>query len=270
MKISRNLTQSDGKKLKMETSSTSDLRVLVADDNPVNREVALRLLEKQGCIAEGAVDGAQAIQMHGAAPYALILMDCNMPVLDGYQTTQRIRAMEGSGRRTPIVALTAGGPGEAERCLAAGMDDFLPKPLHPRALAGVLERWLFPLTDGEQVSNAGDTHTLNEVDELETVQQMFGPDFAELAALYQADSPPRLAALRQALAAGNGFELARVAHALGGSSMSIGATGMSAMCALLEQHAKNAMPADAPQRLAAIEVEYARIAGKLRDLLANA
>ncbi|HZW13066.1 MAG TPA: response regulator [Noviherbaspirillum sp.] len=253
--------------MKIETSSMRALRVLVADDNPVNREVALRLLEKQGCVADGAIDGENAIGMHRANPYALILMDCDMPVLDGYLATQRIRAMEGSGRRTPIIALTAGGEDEAERCMAAGMDDFLSKPLRPQALAAVLERWLFPLDESGPIS--GSMTEPGDCDEVETVRQMFGKDFAELAALYQSDSPPRLAALRQAHADGDTFQLAKVVHALGGSSMSIGATGLAAMCSALEQRAKNGMPDDALQRLAAIEAEYARIVRKLQELLAH-
>lgn len=264
LQISRILTRPYDKKPTMETSSTNALRVLVADDNPVNREVALRLLEKQGCIAEGAIDGENALGMHGANPYALILMDCDMPVLDGFQATQRIREMEGSGRHTPIVALTAGGADEAERCLAAGMDDFLSKPLRPQALAAVLERWLFPVDESGAIAESAGC------DELETIQQMFGPDFTGLAALYQEDSPPRLAALRQAYSDSDCFQLSKVAHALGGSSMSIGATGLSAMCTALERRVKNGIPGDTQQRLAAIEAEYARVERELQKLLARA
>lgn len=248
----------------METSSTNALRVLVADDNPVNREVALRLLEKQGCVAEGAIDGANALEMHSANPFALILMDCNMPVLDGYQTTERIRAMEGSACRTPVIALTAGGADEAERCLAAGMDDFLSKPLRPQALSAMLERWLFPRDECGEMIESGDG------DELESIQQLFGPDFAALTALYLADTPPRLAALRQAHAERDCFQLSKVAHALAGSSMSIGATGLSAMCTTLEKCARKEVSDDTQQKLAAIEAEYARIERKLQKLLARA
>lgn len=248
----------------METGSTNAMRVLVADDNPVNREVALRLLEKHGCVSEGAIDGANALEMHRANPYVLILMDCNMPVLDGYQATARIRAEEGDTRHTPVIALTAGGADEADRCLAAGMDDFLSKPLRPQALAAMLERWLSPGDESGAIAESG------ACDELEMIQKMFGRDFTELAALYQADSPPRLAALRQALSDGDGFQLSKVAHALGGSSMSIGATGLSAMCTTLERRVKSGMPGDVQQRLTAIDAEYARIVHKLQDLLARA
>lgn len=242
-------------------ATTTARRVLVADDNPVNREVALRLLEKQGCVADGATDGEQAISMHRASAYGLILMDCDMPLLDGYQATRHIRELEseGDGFRTPIIALTAGTcADEAERCFAAGMDDFLSKPLRPQALAAMLERWLPPLSGTALPLAQGD------YDEVDAVQKMFGRDFAELAALYLADSPPRLSALRRAHADGDSFQLARVVHALGGSSMSIGATGLSAMCSALEQRLKNGVPSDAFARLGAIETEYARIAEKLQ------
>jgi len=248
-------------------TATTAVRVLVADDNPVNREVALRLLHKQGCSADGATDGEQALAMHRASPYTLILMDCAMPVLDGYRATRQIRELEDrgeSGPRTPIIALTAGtSADEAERCVAAGMDDFLSKPLRPQALAAMLARWLPRMSRTEIPSPQGDT------DELEAVQNMFGPDFAELAALYQADSPPRLAALRRAQEEGDSFQLAKVVHALGGSSMSIGATGLSARCRELEQRANIGPASETHARLCAIETEYARIVDKLQALLAR-
>lgn len=244
-----------------ETLPTTAVRILVADDNPVNREVALRLLEKQGCVADGAVDGEDAVRMHGAAPYALILMDCDMPVVDGYEATRRIRAMEGQQRHAPVIALTAGSSAEeAQRCLEAGMDGFLSKPLRPQALAEVLERWVSPIAAGAATEN----HASG--DEVDAVRRIFGKDYAELAALYQSDTPLRLAALRRALADGDSIELARVAHALGGSSMSIGATGLSAMCSTLEKRVKLGALGDAADRLAAIETEYARITLKLQQL----
>lgn len=240
----------------------ANMRILVADDNPVNREVALRLLEKLGCAADGAANGQEAVDMHRTAAYALVLMDCDMPVLDGYRATQCIRELEGDARRTPIIALTAGTCGEERsKCLAAGMDDFMSKPLRPQIIADMLERWL-PSLGGNEAATAG-----SGCDEVELVRQIFGADFAELAALYEADSPPRIAALQRAHAAADSFQLAKVAHALSGSSMSIGATGLSAMCRELELHAKASMPDDAGAMIAAIEAEYRRISGKLRDLL---
>jgi CheY-like chemotaxis protein len=118
-------------------------RVLVAEDNPVNQRVAVRMLERLGLGADVASDGHEAVQSYARQPYAAILMDCQMPELDGFEATAQIRAREGTGRRTPIVAMTASAMrGDRERCLEAGMDDYISKPITIESLSAVLERWL--------------------------------------------------------------------------------------------------------------------------------
>lgn len=118
--------------------------VLVAEDHPANREVLRRQLNRLGFACEIAHDGAQALAMSKEKAYGLILTDCHMPTMDGFGLTAAVRKAEAaSGRRIPIVAITANVlQGEAERCLAAGMDDFLPKPVELKILKGVLEKWL--------------------------------------------------------------------------------------------------------------------------------
>ena len=238
-------------------------RILVADDNAVNQQVAAHMLEKLGCHCELASDGAQAVNLHAANRYDLILMDCDMPGVDGFQATQRIRAAEQPGRRTPIIALTAcTGQGEREQCLASGMDDFLSKPIRPQMLKEMLARWLAPAP-----AAAENTAETNIGDELEAVHEMFGDDFPELAALYQNDGAPRLRALREAHACGDLARIAKVAHALGGSSASIGATGLAELCKELETSAKSGLLQDFEQRLATIQAEYGRICNKLQSML---
>jgi PAS domain S-box-containing protein len=120
------------------------LRVLIAEDNTVNQKLAMRVLEKLGCFAEIAVDGKEAVTRWEQSHHDMILMDCQMPELDGYQATAEIRARErATGRpRTPIVALTANAlKGDRERCLEAGMDDFLSKPFHVDRLREILLLW---------------------------------------------------------------------------------------------------------------------------------
>ena len=117
-------------------------RVLLAEDNPVNQLVARSLLARLGCEVEVASNGEQALQMLDGARFDLVLMDCMMPGLDGYETTAEIRRRERAGARLPIVAMTASAmQGDRERCLAAGMDDYLSKPVTRDVLAGVLTRW---------------------------------------------------------------------------------------------------------------------------------
>jgi CheY-like chemotaxis protein len=118
--------------------------ILVAEDNITNQKVARLMLEKLGCKVDTVADGQEAIDAVRRARYDLVLMDCQMPELDGYSATAAIRREEGaSGIRTPIVALTANAmEGEEERCLAAGMDGYISKPVRADALAAVVARWL--------------------------------------------------------------------------------------------------------------------------------
>jgi CheY-like chemotaxis protein len=118
-------------------------RVLVAEDNPVNQRVAVRMLEHLGVQADVASNGHEAVERVTRQSYALVLMDCQMPELDGFEATAQIRASEGTGRRTPIIAMTASAmQGDRERCLEAGMDDYVSKPVHLDDLRAILASWL--------------------------------------------------------------------------------------------------------------------------------
>jgi CheY-like chemotaxis protein len=130
----------------------TDRRVLVAEDNLINQLIAVRLLEKQGFRVEVASTGREAVRMHDSAGYDLILMDCQMPELDGYAATAEIRRGEPPGTHIPIIAVTANAPeGERERCLAAGMDEYVAKPLSMRTLPAIIAR-AFVISAGEVVT----------------------------------------------------------------------------------------------------------------------
>jgi signal transduction histidine kinase len=122
----------------------SDARILVVEDNLVNQKVALKLLEKLGYPAEAVDNGQKAVKSILTARYTLVLMDCQMPVMDGFEATRQVRSLE-TGRRTPIVALTAGAlHSDEEMCLQSGMDGFVTKPVDLRKLTSVLEQWHHP------------------------------------------------------------------------------------------------------------------------------
>jgi CheY-like chemotaxis protein len=119
-----------------------DLKVMLAEDNPVNRRVGMSILTKAGVQAEIAENGRIAVEMCAAAPYDVIFMDCQMPEMDGYDAARAIRLNEPSGHRTVIIAMTADAmTGARERCMAAGMDDYIAKPVKPADLQSALQKW---------------------------------------------------------------------------------------------------------------------------------
>ncbi|UQB42322.1 response regulator [Thiomicrospira microaerophila] len=121
----------------------SSARVLLVEDNLINQKLALALLKKLGIEAEWAENGQRALDRLAEQPFDLVLMDCQMPVLDGYQATEQLRACSGINQTTPVIALTANAmQGDKERCSAAGMNDYLTKPINPNLLASALQKWL--------------------------------------------------------------------------------------------------------------------------------
>jgi signal transduction histidine kinase/CheY-like chemotaxis protein/HPt (histidine-containing phosphotransfer) domain-containing protein len=249
-----------------ESAPFAEFHLLVADDNIVNQRVAAHMLKRLGCKVDFAMTGHVAIVMHAEKNYDLIFMDCQMPGLDGYDATARIRLSENPGKHVPIIALTAHAiQGEREKCLAAGMDDYMSKPIRMHMLREMLGKWLRPHSLPEpDVSCAAQDSSLTE--DMESVRQFFGAGFSELAQLFMADSAKRIAALRTA--SGDISQLAEVAHILSGSCASIGAKTLANMCHALETDVqKNLRQADIEVRLAEIVSEYGRIELHLQAML---
>ena len=119
--------------------------VLLAEDNPINQHVASGMLQQLGLRVDVAADGLTALEQFRQRRYDLVLMDCQMPVMDGFEATRRLRADTTPGLRVPVIALTANAMrGDRERCLAAGMDDYVAKPIRLADLRAVILRWLAP------------------------------------------------------------------------------------------------------------------------------
>jgi CheY-like chemotaxis protein len=142
-RLGRSVHQEHEDALRPANTNTRRARILVADDNATNQKVAVRMLQRLGYRGDVASTGAEAVSMLNSGHYDAVLMDCQMPDIDGYDAARQIRHNERGGRRVPIIAMTADAmPGERERCLAAGMDDYISKPVKLHVVAAVLERWL--------------------------------------------------------------------------------------------------------------------------------
>jgi PAS domain S-box-containing protein len=218
------------------------LRILVVEDNPVSQKVAARNLEKLGYRVDVAGNGVEALAAVGRQSYAAVLMDCQMPEMDGYTATAEIRRREAGGPRLPIIALTAGAMGgDEERALAAGMDAYLAKPMKVGELAAVIRKWA--PTDApapvEPVPAADDPSDDQPPDLDQAViaglRELGGPALVdELVALFGDEVDGYRSAFDQALADGDGEALRRASHSFKGSSANLGATRLSAIAATLE------------------------------------
>jgi CheY-like chemotaxis protein len=243
-------------------------RVLVVEDNAVNQRVAVRMLETRGYRADAVANGREAVETLAHVPYDLVLMDCQMPEMDGYAATteirQRERAQGTTARRTPIIAMTAHAlEGDAEKCLAAGMDDYISKPVTVQRLAAVLARWRPPTGPGapDEVMDASALAALQDL------QGAGRPDLlAEVLAVYLRDTPPRLAALHEALAHKDAEALQRAAHRLKGSSSQIGAVQIVRLCTDLEHQARIADLTGAPETLRRLDEAFDRLRAHLQAL----
>ena len=234
-----------------------NLRVLVVDDNPVNRVVMEAMLRERGLAVDLAEDGGEALIM--LAPVHLaVFMDCQMPNIDGYEATARIRTGESGGVRVPIIAMTAHAlEGDRERCLRAGMDDYLSKPLRSHDLDAVIERWVrVAATDG--TPEAGPL-----IDEARV--RSFNVDYRSMAeelwtVFYEA-TPPLIGELRDAVERGDADECRRLAHKLKGSSETVGATRMATLSRALEQGGPDGLAV-----VGELETAYARTRDELLRL----
>ena len=215
--------------------------VLVADDSPVNQLLAVRLLDQCGYRSQVVGDGHEAIAAVARTTYAAVLMDCQMPELDGYAATAVIRRREQGRERVPIIAMTANSmAGDREKCLAAGMDDYVSKPLRPNLLRDALARCLPSPGDHGESSGAGArepdeiTGELLDRSTLAELRELQADDLRELIELYLDDATPQLLALVEALERADPSAAAASAHRLKGASLAVGAALVAAIAAELE------------------------------------
>ncbi|QIN81619.1 PAS domain S-box protein [Rubrobacter tropicus] len=263
-------------------------RVLLAEDNPVNQKVAIRMLERLGYRADVAKDGREALSAlarDGAHAYAAVLMDVQMPEMDGYEATAEIRRREaleayqraahgeGSARQIPIIAMTANAmQGDREKAIGAGMDDYISKPVRQEVLGEVLSRWVpreptgseDPAAGGENDAAAGPVLDEGVLAGLRELQGEGEPDILEeLAGIFLEDAPGRVEEIRSCLESGDATGVERAAHTLKGSAGNMGATRVSSLASVLQDAGGEGDLSDAPRLLGELEQELDRVRGAL-------
>jgi len=249
-------------------------RVLLVEDNRFNQKVADSMLNKLGLEVETVDNGRDAVAHWAHSPCDVILMDCQMPDMDGFAATRAIREQErGRGRHIPIVALTANAlEDDRQRCIAAGMDDYLSKPFSQKDLVAILGRWLSVGRQPPRGSITVATHRFRgdgwpspAIDRrvLERLREAMGAeDFAELPPAYLGETRSMLDALAQADAG----ERRRLAHNIKSSSAALGALRLSELAKELEGQALEGELGDAAERISGLRVEFARVEAALGGL----
>jgi CheY-like chemotaxis protein/HPt (histidine-containing phosphotransfer) domain-containing protein len=247
-------------------------RILLAEDNITNQRVAVGILKKLGLRVDAVADGTEAVKALESIPYDLVLMDVQMPEMDGLEATERIRAADSRvlNREIPIVAMTAHAmQGDREKCLRVGMNDYISKPISPKTLAGVLERWLARV-EAPEVSPAAPVEARGaekpsvapEFDRAALLDRVMGDkDLArQVTEAFFTDGPRLIEDLAKAVAARDGRLVAQHAHSLKGASANIGAELVREIASRMEQAGK----ANDVERMTVLLAELKRGFDKLR------
>ena len=261
-------------------------RILIAEDNAVNMEVVICHMEKLGLHADMVGNGLEALAALEHIHYDVVLMDCQMPEMDGYEATAEIRRREGAQLHTPIIAMTANAmKGDRERCLEAGMDDYISKPIDAAELFAVLKGWL-PHQENPAPTRTtsrehqGDPPVTVVSTKAATVSaappdihvterlKMFELEFNEAMVVrlidkFLPDTAERLVALREAVEATDAQAVARAAHGLKGSYGNIGSLDAAGLCQQLEQHSRAGSMSGADGMLSKLEEDFPRLTSQL-------
>ncbi|BAW80314.1 diguanylate phosphodiesterase [Candidatus Nitrosoglobus terrae] len=255
-------------------------QILAVEDNAVNQQVVTGMLERLGCQIEIAANGIEALAAITHKHYDLILMDCHMPQMDGYEATRRIRALEVVEKREiPIIAMTANASeGEVDKCLAAGMDDYLPKPLRLALLQGKLQHWLdssnpleakleaeIPIKMQKEIEKLENHNTPVDREILKRLQANVGSAFFKMIEIFLEDTPTYLDLLPKAIAEGDTKELREIAHSIKGSAKNFGATRFAFIAKELEDLGCAYSVEGANDLLTALTAEYALVKEALQQ-----
>jgi|SRR5579871_3077832 len=247
-------------------------RLLLAEDNSVNQKVATRTLEKLGYYVDAVANGLEAVEKLERGLYDAVLMDCQMPEMDGYAATREIRRREGSGHHTIVIAMTASAmTGDREKCLAAGMDDYVTKPVRTEELQQILQRHLaktareIPTVVVDAAGHlAGDAELMARVKELE---QEVGPAaMQELIGEFLNETARSLERLEGAVRAADANGAVETLHNLVDCSANVGAVRMAELCTRLESTIQKRGPQECANGLVQLAEVFKSIAGELEEV----
>ncbi len=248
--------------------------ILLVEDNKMNQLVGSKALAKLGFHFDIANHGLEAVRAIRSRRYDAILMDCQMPEMDGYEATTEIRRIEGADHRTPIIAMTAAAmEGDREACLAAGMDDYITKPVRLDAMAAVLERWIHPTgaaaaapptpVSDDQLRDPLDH---SQIEHLRSLDEGEGAVLGEIIDQYLTQTEEGRGELARVVSEGDTQAMERAAHMLRGSSANVGASGLAAVCAEIEMQSRSAQIGDAARLVERFDAEFARVRDALTQL----
>ena len=238
-------------------------RILLAEDNMVNQKVAIRILEKGGHRIDAVANGKEALEALNRVQYDIVLMDVQMPEMDGYAATQEIRSPQSAVRNIPVIAMTAHAmKGDREKCLAAGMDDYISKPVKPKELLEIVQRWACKQVLHPVVKNDKPRAPMSSPVDMKHLQEITGgeKDFErEITELFLKDTGKHLSGLKRAIDEGNASALEREAHTVKGAGLNMGADKFGELALALEKKGRSGSFEDAQDMLTELEAEFQRV-----------
>jgi len=235
--------------------------ILIVEDNIINQKVAVRQLQNLGYRADAVANGLEAVEALGRIPYDVVLMDCQMPVMDGYEATGEIRRREGQNKHTIIVAMTANAlKGDREKCLAAGMDDYISKPVKSEKLVEILQRVFAEPGNVEKPDSSAAEKPSPPVD-LVRLHDAMGDEVDEILDIYLTQMAESLERLEVAIANANAAEVDLIAHNCAGTSANCGMIAVAQPFRELEEMGRNGRldGAEALSRKAFSEFERTKV-----------
>jgi len=267
-----------------DSALSFDAHILVVEDNPVNQEVVTGILENMECRVTTAANGKFAVERFAAGMFDLVLMDCEMPVMDGFDAARRVRDIEAGAadgsKRTPIIALTAHALAEIrEKCLRSGMDDFLAKPFDELQLGERLRRWIPALERASRINTAprgaaeapaSDPEAIIDFEAINRIRAIPGKNgaslFGRVVSQFGETAPPLASAIRAHCEGQDPDAVWRAAHSLKSSAAAVGAARVSRLCAEIEASARGQGAIPDTRVLDTLDTDLIAVQARLKEL----